>query len=186
MDDESILKLYEERSELAIEETSKKYHQYCSYISYHILNDFEDSKECVNDTFLCAWNSIPPNRPKQLSTYLGKITRNLSINRLKHNQTKKRGGGQVPIILSELSECIIGTSSVEETMDSKLLADTLNNFLYQLPDTKRKIFVMRYWYCLDIKEIALQLDASESKIKSTLHRLRKELKINLVKEGITI
>lgn len=186
MDDEKIIKLFEERSELAIEETSKKYLQYCSYISYHILNNVEDSNECVNDTFLYAWNSIPPNRPKQLSTYLGKITRNLALNRLKHDQTQKRGGGQTPLILSELGECLSTSSNIEDIMDVKLLIEALNVSLYQLPVMKRKIFVMRYWYCMNIKEIALQTSSSESKIKSIFHQLRKALKKKLMKEGIPI
>ena len=172
MDDKQILDLYWERSEAAISETSKKYGKYCRYIAFNILHNDEDSEECVNDTYLRAWNSIPPNRPSVLKTFLGKITRNLSLDRYELLNAKKRNGGQMPLIFDEIQECIP--------------SDILNHFLSSLSLEQRKIFMRRYWYLSPIKEIATEYDMSESKIKMSLFRSRNELKKLLEKEGISV
>ena len=173
MDDKQILDLYWERSEAAISETSKKYGKYCRYIAFNILHNDEDSEECVNDTYLRAWNSIPPNRPSVLKTFLGKITRNLSLDRYELLNAKKRNGGQMPLVFDEIQECI-------ESLDST------ENFLSSLSLEQRKIFMRRYWYLSPIKEIATEYGMSESKIKMSLFRSRNELKKLLEKEGISV
>ncbi len=186
MDDSKIVQLYWERSENAIAETSKKYSKYCHYISYNILNNNEDAKECVNDTYMSAWNTIPPKRPECLSTFLGKITRNLSLNRYKQYAAQKRGSGQTVLVLSELEDCTPGSSGVEQIVDEMVLKETLNNFLKALPKTNRIVFVQRYWFLRTIKEISKQFDMSESKVTSMLFRIRNELKKYLEKEGVVL
>lgn len=186
MDDKQIVDLFWKRSEDAIKETSKKYGRYCHSIASRILNNEEDAKECVNDTYLKAWKSIPPKRPEMLSAYLGKITRNLALNRWEYYDAKKRGSGQISVILDELQECIPATNHTESIVDKLHLTEALNRFLATLPAEKRKIFVRRYWYMSSIKEIAKDYHMSESKVKMSLLRLRKECQEFLEKEGITI
>lgn len=186
MTDNEILDLFWNRSENAITATAEKYERYCRSISYHILGNDEDAKECVNDTWLGAWNSIPPVRPECLSAYLGKITRNLSLNRFKHYTAQKRGLGQTELVLSELSDCVASTDSVEASVSEKILVQSIEQFLYTKPRQKRNIFIRRYWYLQSIKEIAGAYGMSESKLKSLLFRMRKELQIHLEKEGITL
>ncbi len=186
MDDSKIIELYWERSENAIAETAKKYSNYCRRISYNILRNDEDAEECVNDTYLNAWNSMPPHRPNRLSTFLGKITRNLSLNKYKQYTAKKRGSGQTELVLSELEECIPGATDVEQAVDEIILTEALNRFLANQPQKKRIVFSQRYWYLMPIKEIAEQWSMSESQTKSMLFRIRNELKLHLEKEGITI
>ena len=132
MDDKQILDLYWERSEAAISETSKKYGKYCRYIASNILHNDEDSEECVNDTYLRAWNSIPPNRPSVLKTFLGKITRNLSLDRYELLNAKKRNGGQMSLIFDEIQECIPSLDSTENIVEEIALTDILNRFLSSL------------------------------------------------------
>ena len=186
MDDKQILDLYWERSEAAISETSKKYEKYCRYIAFNILHNDEDSEECVNDTYLRAWNSIPPNRPSVLKTFLGKITRNLSLDRYELLNAKKRNGGQMSLIFDEIQECIPSLDSTENIVEEIALTDILNRFLSSLSLEQRKIFMRRYWYLSPIKEIATEYDMSESKIKMSLFRSRNELKKLLEKEGISV
>ena len=154
MDDSKIIELYMERSEQAISETSKKYGRYCHYIAYSILHNDEDSEECVNDTYLRAWNSIPPKRPSKLQTFLGKITRNLSLNKWEKLSAEKRGAGQTSLILDELSECIPAEQDAVNTVENMVIRDVLDRFLDELPAETRKIFVRRYFYMSPVKEIA--------------------------------
>ena len=184
MEDDKIVDLYWERSETAIGETSKKYSRYCHSISFNILHSHEDSDECVNDTYLNAWNAMPPKRPNCLATFLGKITRNLSLNKFKRYTAEKRGLGQTVIALSELEDVISSTSSVEQEIAGKELVETLNTFLENLPKQKRILFVQRYWYFMPIKTMAEYIGESESKVKSILFRTRNELKSHLEREGI--
>jgi len=186
VDDNKIIDLYWERSEAAIGETSKKYYRYCHSISFNILHSNEDAEECVNDTYLGAWNAMPPKRPNCLATFLGKITRNLSLDKFKKYTAEKRGRGQVELVLSELDEVIPSTTSVEQTIDAKELAELLNKYLDSLSKQKRIMFVKRYWYLMTIKAIAEQLSISESQVKSTLFRIRNELKTYLEKEGVVL
>ena len=186
MDDKQIIDLYWKRSEIAISETDKKYGRYCHYIAYNILYDEEDSRECVNDAYLKTWEAIPPHRPSRLATFLGKITRNVSLNRYKYNNANKRSAGQVPLVLEELQECIPSATSTEQVIDDLSLADLFNQFLSGLSEERRNIFMRRYWYLNSVKEIARDFEMSESKVKMSLLRSRNELKQLLEGEGIVL
>lgn len=186
MKDEDIINLYWEREERAISATAEKYGNYCHVIAYNILHNNEDAEECANDTYLAAWNSIPPHRPHPLSAYLGRITRNLALNKYKRSNTKKRGFGQVPSVLSELEECIPSSSSVEQEAEENRLIELINDFLYTQPQIKRTVFVRRYWHLWAIRTIAEKYDMTESKVASILFRMRNELKEHLEKEGISL
>lgn len=186
MKDNEIIDLYWERKETAITESADKYGSYCHSISYNILHNNEDAEECVNDTWLGAWKSMPPQRPERLSTYLGKITRNLSLNRFKKYTAEKRGLGQTELVLSELEDCIPDETSVEQIVDELILVKAINDFLYAQPEQKRNIFIRRYWYLFPIKDIAAVYDMSESKVASLLFRMRNDLKTHLEKEGINL
>ena len=186
MNDEEIIALYWSRSEKAISETQLKYGSYCHRIAFRILQNSEDSEECVNDTYLKAWETIPPTRPEVLSVFLGTITRNLSLNKYKYYSAEKRGGGQVTYALDELQECISGKSDVEQFIEDELLVDILNHFLSKQNQKTRKIFMRRYWFLCSIKEIAEEFHMSESSVKMNLQRARRNLKKILEKEGIVI
>ena len=186
MNDEEIITLYWKRDEKAIAVTAERYGSYCHSISYNILPNTEDAQECVNDTWLGAWKSMPPHRPGRLSAYLGRITRNLSLNRFKHYTAEKRGLGQTSLVLSELEECIPAENSVEQYIEEMDLARSINRFLYAQPRQKRNIFIRRYWYLCPIRDIAASSGMSESKITSLLFRMRNELKAHLEKEEIHI
>lgn len=186
MTDKEIIALFWARNETAITATSDKYGGYCYTVSFNILYSAEDAEECVNDTYLGAWNAMPPHSPSRLSTYLGKITRNLSINRYNQYHAEKRGKGQADIVLSELNDCVPSATNVEEIVDEMALVDALNQFLHSLPKKKRIIFICRYWYLDPIKEIAKNIGMSESHVASILFRIRKDLKTHLEKEGIVL
>lgn len=183
MDDSKIIDLYFERSEFAISETAVKYGSYCYSIAHNILSSREDSQECVNDTYLAAWNAIPPQRPRMLSAFLGKITRRISLDRWKYRYTAKRGGGEVPLVLDELEACISGGETPEDSLIRKEQLQCLDLFLKQLPQIQRKVFVCRYWYMESIPEIASRFDFSESKVTSMLYRTRGKLRAMMKKEG---
>lgn len=186
MEDSRIIDLYWQRSETAIDETAKKYARYCHSISFNILHSAEDAEECVNDTWLNAWNAMPPRRPSCLAAFLGRVTRNLSLDRFKHYSAEKRGGGQTELALDELDEAVPGTSGVEEAINGKELSQLVDSFLRELPREKRMIFVKRYWYFLPIKTIAEQMGTSEKQVNSALFRLRKGLRSYLEKEGVAL
>lgn len=185
MEDSKIIDLYWQRSEAAIGETAKKYSRYCHSISVNILHDEEDAEECVNDTYLNAWNAMPPRRPNCLATFLGKITRNLSLDRFKRNCAEKRGGGQTELALAELNEAV-PTGRVEEAIGERELTRLLDKFLAGLPREKRIMFVRRYWYLMPIKTIAEQMGTSEKQVNSALFRLRNKLRTYLEKEGVAL
>lgn len=186
MEDKQIVDLYWARSENAIAETSQKYGRYCYYIAHNILRNHEDSEECVNDTYLNAWKAMPDQRPSRLSTFLGKITRNLSLNRWELYNAEKRGSGQIPLALDELTECIPSSDHVDQIVDDLALAEIFNRFLAALPKEKRMIFMRRYWYLSSIAEIAAEYSISESKVKMSLLRSRNTLKQILEEEGIDL
>lgn len=183
MTDDKIVALYWVRSEDAIKETDKAYGKYCHYIAFHILNEEEDANEAVNDTYLKAWQSMPPQKPNPLKAFLGRITRQLSINRLEKKNAKKRGG-EYALSLDELETIL--HDSTQDLADQTALADALTRFLYALPVTQRRIFVRRYWYFESINEIASAFSMSESKVKSMLMRLRQKLKQHLEQEGFDL
>ena len=184
MEDNQIIKLYFERSELAIKETDTKYGGYCYSIAYNILTNQEDAEESVSDTYLSAWNSMPPRRPPALASFLGKITRNISIDRWRKYRAFKRGGGQVEIALDELSECVSGMESAEDRAIRKEVLASINRFLGTLKDTERSVFLCRYWYLDSTEEIAEKSGFTASKVKSMLFRIRKRLYAQLTEEGL--
>lgn len=185
MEDEKIVELYWERAQEAISQTASKYGRYCRTIAFNILYNENDTEECVNDTYLSAWNSMPPQRPTILRAFLGRLTRNLSLNRYKQLTAERRGKGQVPLALNELQECIPASGSTESVVDEIVLTQLLERFLESLSAEQRKIFMRRYWYLSPIKEIAADFGMGESKVKMSLLRSRKELRRLLEQEGMT-
>ena len=184
VEDSKIVELYWARAEAAIAESERKYGKYCYTIAHGILRCREDSEECVNDTYLQAWNTIPPERPTLLGAYLCRITRNLAINRYRADRRDKRGGGQTALALEELSECVSdGTAPLS---DEVTLRQAINAFLRALPDPARTVFVQRYWYVRPVADIAEELGMNESRVKMILHRTRNRLREHLSKEGIQI
>lgn len=186
MEDKDIVDLYWQRDEKAISETAEKYGRYCYSIAYNILYDTEDAEESVNDTYLNAWNSMPPHRPAVLSTFIGKITRFISLKKWRNKRTQKRGGGNIDLAYEELSECIPAKSAVEEELENKEIAKLIDSFLEMLPVCEQSVFVCRYWYFDSISAISNQFGFSESKVKSMLHRTRKKLRSKLLEEGVVI
>ena len=183
MDDKRIVELYFERNEQAIVETASKYGNYCYSIAYNILDKHEDAEESVNDTYTDAWNSIPPHRPSVLSTFLGKITRRISIDRWRNYHAEKRGGGEMALALEELRECTASDNGIEQELEKRRLADIINAFVLSLPKTEQKVFLCRYWYMDSVASIGKQFGFSESKVKSMLYRTREKLRTVLSKEG---
>ena len=182
MDDQGIVALYFQRDEQALAQTAEKYGRYCYAIAYNILSNNEDAEERVNDTYTDAWNSIPPHRPSVLCTFLGKITRRISVDRWRKSHADKRGGGQLPLVLEELADCV-GESDVEQSFDRQQLAQAVNAFVCALPATEQKVFLCRYWYMDSVGAICSRFGFSESKVKSMLHRVRGKLRDHLNKEG---
>ena len=186
MNDQHIIALYFQRDEQAIEKTDQKYGRYCFAIAWNILYSHEDSEECVSDAYLQTWNAIPPQRPLSLKAFVGRLTRNNALNRYEYAHAEKRGGGQLPMCLDELAECVSGKDTPETHADHQHLVTCLNTFLSLLKKEQRIIFVRRYWYESSIQEIAEDLGLSESNVKVTLLRLRRRLKKYLEKEGIQL
>ena len=183
MEDSHIVDLYWARDEQAIPATASKYGRYCYTIAYHILANREDADESVNDTYMSAWERIPPHRPTVLSTFLGKITRRISLNRWRNMTRQKRGGGEVPLALDELSECIPSGSSAEQALEQKELSQAIARFLGTLPETERDVFLRRYWFFDPIADIAESFGFTQSKVTSMLHRTRGKLRKRLSEEG---
>lgn len=184
MDDNKIVELYWERSEQAVVETASKYGNYCYSIAYNILDNNEDAEESVNDTYNDAWNSIPPHRPSILSSFLGKLTRRISIDKWRKRNADKRGGGEIPLVVEELCDCIADDGrNVEQEFEKQYLSDVINAFIQSLPETEQKVFLCRYWYIDSVNAISEQFGFSESKVKSMLHRTRAKLRDLLTKEG---
>lgn len=185
MEDHAIVELYWARTESAISETAKKYGRYCKVIAHNILSTEEDSEECLNDTWLGAWNAMPDQRPSRLRAFLGRITRNLALDRLDYKNAAKRNN-TMSLILSELEECISSPDDVEDAFDAGETAAAISAFLRTLEPDHRNVFLRRYWYADSIREVAMRFGMSESKVKSMLHRIRGQLKSCLLKEGISL
>ena len=186
MEDIEIIKLYNGRNEKAISESDKKYGAYCFAVANNILFNNEDSKECVNDTWLHTWNIIPPQYPEKLKMFFAKITRNLSINKLKSRNAKRRGEGELALALDELEECVPDGGSVESSVDEKLLEECITAFLSRLPKRDRQLFLRRYFFTEAVSEIASRFEMSENAVSVILYRTRAKLKIFLEKEGFQI
>lgn len=184
MEDEKIIALYFSRSEQAIQETDRKYGGYCHSIAMNILTDQEDAEECVSDTYMAAWNTIPPKKPAMLNAFLGRITRYISIDRWRKRSSFKRGGGEIILALEELEDCASQSDSIETAVEKKQAAFALNQFLDRLPETERKVLLCRYWYMDSIDQIAQATGFTPSKVKSMLHRTRGKLKKHLEQEAL--
>lgn len=183
MTDKQIVELYFQRSERALKETAAQYGQLFYRISYNILSNHEDAEECVSDTYLTAWETIPPTRPQRLGVFLSKITRRLSIDRWRSNHAEKRGGGELTVAIEELDWALASGDELEEGCMQRELTELLNRFLSRLPDTERDVFICRYWYLDSIKEIAVDFGFTQGKVKSMLMRTRNKLKVYLMEQG---
>lgn len=183
MEDQEIVALFWQRDESAIEETSKKYGMYCYSIAYRILKNHEDSEESVNDTYVDAWHSIPPNKPLLLSAFLAKLTRRIAIDKWRASRAEKRGSGETALVLDELAECITSENDIDTEIDRKQLAQTVNAFIKTLSDSERKVFVCRYFYMDSLESVCRKFGFSEGKVKSMLFRMREKLRVYLQKEG---
>lgn len=186
MEDSQIVSLYWQREETAIRETQKKYDRYLTKIAYNILSDLEDSRESVNDTYLAAWDSIPPHRPGVLSTYLAKLTRRISIDLFRYRSREKRGGSEYALSLSELEDCLSAGNTTEDAVNARLLADAIGIFLRLQPEENRNAFIGRYYFLDPVKEVAAYCGMTESKCKTVLFRMRNSLKEYLQKEGFGV
>ena len=184
MEDEMIIDLYFERNESAISETAEKYGNYLYKIAFNILSDNEDSEESVNDTYMSAWNTIPPEKPNVFSAFLSKITRYISLNRYRAGKAEKRGGGEIDTAFEEIEECVPDKSNIYDEIETKELAEIISDYLKKLPETERKIFVCRYYYLDSLSDISKQFGFSKSKVASMLHRTRKKILSHLEKEGV--
>ena len=186
MTDEQIIELFWQRSERAIGATDEKYGKKCHGIAYRILNDLEDAEECVNDGYLRLWNNIPPQRPKSFPAFLGRIVRNLALNRYEKMSAEKRGGIEVPLALEELGECIPGKDDLMKQLEGKQIRDVISEFIDGLKPSERMIFLLRYWELFPVAKIAKLCRCSESKVKMSLHRSRQRLRGMLEREGVSI
>ena len=189
LSDKEIVSLFNERDEKAIEAVSSKYGNYCGAVVQSILKNPQDTEECLNDTWMRAWESIPPENPRNLGGFLMKLAKNISLNRFSYERAKKRGGGEkeLPLVYDELSECTGCAdegSNVEKFFEQKLVTEAINDFLGTLPTEKRDIFVLRYWYCLPVKEIARKIGMKRSSVSATLMRTRRALAEYLEKNDL--
>lgn len=183
MEEQQIIEMYLKRNEDAISQTERKYAKYCRSIAIRILHFPEDADEALNDTWLAAWNSIPPHIPECLQTFLGKLTRNISLKRIRSEKAMKRGAAEVRVVFEEVADWLQSDQNVEQQVSEQALADEINHFLDRISDTERNVFVRRYWYMQSITEIADYHGFSESKVKSMLFRIRKKLYAKLKKEN---
>lgn len=183
MEDAQIVKLYWERNPEAIARSREKYGIYCFSLADRIVTSREDAEECVNDTWLHAWNSMPPHRPSALRIFLAKITRRVALNRWKAASAQKRGGGQLPLVLDELSECVSGQEDAEGAVETRELRRLLDQFIRELPAREGNIFLRRYFFTEPVGEIARQWGLTENHVSVLLSRTRKKLKLLLEKEG---
>lgn len=186
MEDFSIIELYWQRDERAIRESNQKYGSYCLMVAHNILNNREDSEECVSDTWLGAWNSIPPARPERLQAFFSKITRRLAIDRFRKKTAEKRGGGKTALVIEELEECTACSYDTETEFFQKEFARDLSLFLRSLPKRERNIFLRRYFFVYSTADIAKTYGIKESNVLVILSRTRLKLKDFLRKEGYTL
>lgn len=186
MDDEKIIVLYQQRKENAVHETKHKYGRYCYSIALNVLGVHEDAEECENDTYLAAWNSIPPAKPRVLSVFLGTITRRLALDKWRRRTAEKRGGGENAVSLQELEECIPDGRSIAEELATESLAQSISAFLRTLSETESNVFLRRYWHCESIDGICHRYGYGKSKVKMMLSRTRQKLRAHLEKEEIFV
>lgn len=183
MEDSQIIELYWKKNTDAISKTADKYGAYCYAIAENILHNHEDSEECVNDTWLHAWNAMPPQKPNVLRLFLAKITRNLSLDRFNVRNAEKRGGGEVTLVLDELVECFNGGADTETAYEAKELRQCIRRFVRSLPEREGNVLVRRYFFAESIADIAQRYGLTENHVTVMLSRTRKKLKAHLLKEG---
>lgn len=186
MDDSEIIRLFTERSEQAVEAAFRKYGRYCKTVAFNILQNNEDADECVNEALMRLWDSIPPNDPPVFSAYLARIVKNCAYDRLRQAMREKRGGGEMTLVFEEISDCVSGSSSVEDELEFRELNAAISDFLAKINTKHRKMFLLRYWYCFSISEIAARLGTSENSVSVTLARVRRKIKEYLTKRGYDI
>ena len=186
MEDEKIIALYFERNEEALLKTEEKYGKLCTSIAKNILGSEEDAKDCLNDTLFVLWNSIPPEHPKKLSSYAGKISRNTALNLFRRKNAEKRGGNETFTVLDEISEIVSGGETPEKIIEETEIIREINSFLSSLPAEKRKIFVARYWFFESADEISERTGKSKIYIRNTLNRTRTKLKKHLKERGFEL
>lgn len=182
LEDSEILRLFRARDERALRAAEEKYGRLCRALAYHILNSHQDAEECFNDALLHVWNAVPPAMPQNLSAYLAATVRNLALDRQRLKRREKRGDGQVALAVEELASVL--PSQEPDLIERIALSDALNRFLGTLPAESRVIFVLRYWACLSILEIAEECGAGVSKVKMSLMRTKSKLKQFLEKEEL--
>ena len=186
MDDQEIIARFFARDEEGLAAAQERYGDYCAAVARNLLSAQRDQEECLSDTWLRAWNTIPPQRPRSLGAFLAKITRNLAIDCLRSGNTARRGGGQTTLALEELGECVSQAGSPEGELDRQAAVEALNRFLDGLPPLQREVFLRRYWYLDSIEDIARRAGWSKSRVTTTLHRLRVRLRAHLIREGIDV
>lgn len=185
MDDNKIIELYWKREETAIEETSQKYGGLCTHIAQNILLNYEDSEECVNDTYFAVWNAIPDKRPDIFSAFISRITRNLALKKYEYLSASKRNPAAITSI-EELGDCVSGTDSVESEAECRWVERMIDRFLWQQEEEKRNVFIRRYWYFDSIETVCNRTGFSQSKVKSMLYEMRRKLREYLESEGIEL
>ncbi len=183
MDDAQIIALYWQRDTGAIAQSASKYGAYCLTVAQRVLGSREDAEECVNDTWLRAWNSMPPERPGVLRMFFARLARSLAIDRLRANTAQKRGGRELPAVLEELAECIAAQEDVEDALIARDLERTLCRFVRELPAREGNLFIRRYFFTEPVAEIAQSYGLSENHVSVILHRVRRKLRDRLEKEG---
>ncbi len=186
MDDSQIIELFFVRDESAIQAAQGEYGAYCTAIAHNILNDRGAAEECVNDAWLRCWQSIPPQRPRSLKSFVGRIVRNQALSGRRGDTAQKRGGGEVPLALDELSEVVSGGETPEGALDRAAFRAALNDFLAGLPEQHRNLFLRRYWYLDSTQQLAKRFRMSRTQVTTTLHRLRQKLRVHLEQEGFKV
>jgi len=186
LEDDKIIELMENRNETSIAELSKKYGGICGKVAQNILGDFTEVEQCLNDTYLKVWDSIPPAKPVSLAAFAAAIARNIALSRLREKRAAKRGGDVETLSFEELDDVVSGASSVESAAERRELIEEINKFLSKQPSVKRKLFIKRYWGCCSIEELARDFGMTESNVTVTLTRVRKKLKDHLCKRGFEI
>ena len=186
MDDNEIIELFFARDQQAIQAASQRYGAYCTSIAQRILGDQGAAEECVNDTWLKCWQSIPPQRPNSLKGFAGRVVRNLALSALRAETAQKRGGGQVQLALDELSEVVSGGDTPEGALDRQAFRAALDSFLHSLPERNRNLFLRRYWYLDSVEALAKRYSMSRTQVTTTLHRLRQKLRVHLEQEGFEL
>ena len=186
MDDNQIIALFFARDEGAVEAAQRQYGAYCAAIAQNILGDRESAEECVNDTWLKCWQSIPPQHPRSLKSFAGRIVRNLALTALRSESAQKRGGGQAQLALDELSEVVSGGETPEGALDRAAFRAALDGFLAALPPRDRNLFLRRYWYLDGVEALAKRFSMSRTQVTTTLYRLRGRLRAHLEQEGFDL